>query len=48
MEEKNNRTVDITKYPEGPNEVIKHMDYLETDEERMATLMLFASFAMGC
>ena len=34
-------TFDITKYPEGPKEVIKYMDWLETEEEKMAALNLF-------
>lgn len=32
--------VDITKYPEGPAEIVKYMDYLP-EEERMDVLMGF-------
>ena len=35
------KTFDITRYPEGPQEVIKYIDWLETDEEKMAALNLF-------
>ncbi len=40
MEEK----VDITKYPEGPQEVIKYMDYLPDDEQtRMKYLFMYVN-----
>lgn len=33
---------DITKYPEGPMEIIKHMGYLPVpDEERLAYLTAY-------
>lgn len=41
MENEEKKAVDITRYPEGPQEIIKYMDYLETDEERMAVLWSF-------
>lgn len=39
--------VDITKWPEGAQEVVKHMDYLP-EEERMGVLMgfVFKLFAL--
>lgn len=38
--------IDISKYPEGPMEVVKHMGYLaENDEERMKILM---AYVMNC
>ncbi len=33
-------SVDITKYPQGPQEIIKHMDYVP-EEDRMKVLMGF-------
>lgn len=34
--------MDITKYPEGPQEIIKYMDYLPEDEKaRLAALEAF-------
>ena len=34
--------MDITKFPEGPNEIIKYMDYMpEDDQARMDLLMSF-------
>ena len=39
-------TVDITKFPEGPQEIIKYMDYLPEDEEtRLRYLM---SYVIQC
>ena len=38
MEEKK---IDITKYPKGPQAIIKAMDYLETDEERWSVFWGF-------
>lgn len=36
----NTTQVDITKYPEGPQEVIKYMDYMpEDDGARLRLLM---------
>lgn len=32
--------IDITKYPQGPQEIVKYMDYLP-EEERMGVLMGF-------
>lgn len=33
-------SVDITKWPEGPQEIVKHMGYLPvSDEERMKVLL---------
>lgn len=33
-------SVDITKWPEGPQEIVKHMGYLPVnDEERMKVLL---------
>ena len=38
--------IDITKYPEGPKEVIKYMDYLPEDNQlRMQILMGFVTLA---
>lgn len=45
MEE--NKVVDLSSYPEGAQEIIKYMDWLETDEQRMASLMMFLGFALG-
>lgn len=39
--ENQEKKIDITKYPEGPQEIIKYMDYLDTDEERMRVLWSF-------
>ena len=36
--------MDITKYPEGPQEIIKYMGYLaEDDDERMIYLMAYVA-----
>ena len=36
------KKVDITKYPEGPEEIVRHMGYLPVnDEERMKVLMAY-------
>lgn len=41
-----NQVIDITKFDEGPKEIIKYMDYMpDDDEKRMALLM---SFMMKC
>lgn len=45
MEEK--KAIDLSNYPEGAQEVIKYMDWLETDEERLASLITFLGFALG-
>ena len=38
--------IDITKYPEGPQEVIKYMNYLPDDDAlRMNILMGFIELA---
>lgn len=38
------KAFDITKYPEGPLEIIKHMGYLAVpDEERLAYLRAYVS-----
>lgn len=34
--------VDITRFPEGPQEIMKHMDYIEDDDEKMALILSFA------
>ncbi len=37
-------SVDITKWPEGPQEIIKHMGYLPVnDEERMKILLAYVA-----
>lgn len=37
-------SVDITKWPEGPQEIIKHMGYLPVnDEERMKVLLAYVA-----
>lgn len=41
MASENNAVFDITKYPEGPQEIIRHIDWLSTDEEKMAALNVF-------
>ena len=38
--------VDITKYPEGPDEIMKYMDYMEDDEEKMALIISFVYAAL--
>lgn len=40
--ENTNPTVDITKFEEGPKEIIKYMDYMPDDDtKRMELLMSF-------
>lgn len=40
---------DMTKYPEGPQEIIQYMDWLPDDDEvRMTWLNIFALVAVGC
>ncbi len=36
-----NEKIDITKYPEGPQEIMKYIDWVETDEEKQAALATF-------
>lgn len=32
----NKEFIDITKFPEGPQEIMKYMDYAENDAEKAA------------
>lgn len=41
-------TVDITKYPEGPMEIVKHMGYLPVNnDERMKDVMAYLANVLG-
>ncbi len=41
------KKVDITKFPEGPEEVVKYMDYMPDDHDaRMALLMQYMQTAI--
>lgn len=33
-------TVDLTKYPEGPEEIIRHMDYMPDDDNARLQLLM--------
>lgn len=47
MEKKDDKKVDITKYPEGPQAVIRYMDYMpEDDNARMSLLMQYVLTAI--